>query len=129
MCPHGLRPTVWIAFLWLSLMTEPAGMSLHGTPPLSLGPVPHTCPVGPPATTLPYFGRVWGQGPVWVRSFQRDRRGMLYLGDPLVWRRTSVGWTLKMEWTIKPGFTRPVTVRGGSLHPGHPIKVGIGPIG
>src|SRR2546429_9551815 len=119
----------WIALVGLlfapALPNSPTQAQMAPDP---FGPVPHTCPGGPPFKTVPYFGQVVGHSPVWLRHFQRDKRGMLYLGDPLVWRHTRSGWTLKMEWTIEPGFTHPVTVWGGGLRDGRPIQGRVGPL-
>jgi hypothetical protein len=83
----------------------------------NVGPVPQTCPPGPPPTYVnSEVGPGVGSFPVWAIGFAGPRATIHLNGwseDPSF---VQYGWNYKILWVMSDSSPGPVTLRGGSLH-------------
>jgi len=110
--------------------TTPTLLSTHGgqapVAPALLGPVPHTCPAGPPAIAVDAsFGSIIGARPVGVSGFAAGPT--LNVG---VSTHDLHGWARKVLWVTWPRYTGVVTLSGYDLHRGTPLwfQISDGPV-
>jgi len=106
----------------LSLVgTAPTLLSTHGghapVAPALLGPVPRTCPAGPPPHNVDAtFAPVIGARPVGVAGF---------ISGPTLHVGASIhdlhGWARKVLWATWPRYTQAVTLSGRQLYRGTPL--------
>src|SRR5205823_5735841 len=100
-------------------------LATYHVPVTLLERVPPGCPASPsPKTISPDFGKGIGSSPVWAVGFSGGIT--LHVGNPKWVTYTPYGWTRKILWVVKPGYMRPVTLRGADLLHGRPLWFQIG---
>lgn len=88
--------------------------------PSEIGAAPLTCA---PPTTSPYRNSIGGS-PVWVGNFQPSMKGQAttYVGHSAY---TRYGWRALVLFSIEPGATGQVVMRGERLSDGSPLWIGV----
>jgi hypothetical protein len=96
--------------------------SLDAPPPGCQGPPPQL------EMVARYFGPLAGGSPIWGGFYARfDEQANAFSAGTKP-RRTKDGWAVKVLWVIEPGVLTPVTLSGGDVATGAPLRFAIGDV-